>query len=593
MSFTSSGSQEEVQTVVTLLLLDKMPVAEEQLVVEVSEASASRRSDDRRLSTTDWQVDYTVMSANYSAAMEIMAVAEDMVSSADAVLEDLTEIMASNYMYLYSDSWVMTGPTMVEMGATATYSNTSTASTASSTETATTTTGVTATYTTTSYPYVVQQTISFASNGIQDEVLVVITDLMLTKLEVEEDLLTVILSDSGAWQGSGRRLSSTMWSAVFQVRAADYAAASSVLGAFEDISDSVVIFAAELRSWFTSNGLEVESGSVAVTQPRLMEASEVGAPTGAPTPAPTTSLPTVVTTAEPNILEEDNDADQANAVLFGIIVGCGVLSLCICCVVTEVYVLRRRRARAGVPVNGGLTNAQIRALMDLEGNARPPSNAPGDAEEGNDKPPARSDSGRSLGSRTRSGAEVGVSSNSSRDNEKLHIRLVKAPGEKSGVTLRDDGEALVVAQLQDAGFVREWNRKHPDQGVSAGDRIVSVNGTSGSCSRMRREFELSPTLDITIERVVASARRPRDSRGRSKDSGSGSPRRSTSSSRSLSTPRRLGAQARGGKDNEDNELTGLALVREPMHPSTQPRRPIDARSVASPSPMSARSNLSI
>jgi len=502
MAFTSSGSQEEVKTAVTLLLLDKIPVAQEQLVVEVSEAGASQDSG-RRLTTTDWQVDYTVMVANYSAAMAMADIVEDMASSSAAVVQDLSDILASYGLDFDGESYVITGSSVVEMGASATHSSTSTATSSSSTATVTTATSATSTHTTTSLPFVVRQTISFASTGTQDELLVVVTDLLLTKLEVEEDLLTVELSDSGAWQGSGRRLSSTMWTADFQVRAADHEAASSILEVTEDIHGAAVVFALEMRAWFAGHGLQLESGSVTVAEPRLMEASELYAPTGAPTAAPSGSPAGPSITLAPVSLEEE-DEKEANVTIFAIVVGGVGLSLIVCCVLTEVYVLRRRRARQRVLVNG--INAQISALMGLEG---PPADGTGDAEEGNDnnKPPSPSGEASTPtppddsphGSTEDSGGSGGG------DSVNLYIKLAKkTPVEKSGATLRNDGVSLEISELQDDGFLREWNRMHPGREVQVGDRIVSVNGISGSCSRMRREFQLSPKLDMTIHRASSN-----------------------------------------------------------------------------------------
>ncbi|CAK0836648.1 unnamed protein product [Prorocentrum cordatum] len=208
-------------------------------------------------------------------------------------------------------------------------------------------------------------------------------------------------------------------------------------------------------------------------------------------------------TLAPVSLEEE-DEKEANVTIFAIVVGGVGLSLIVCCVLTEVYVLRRRRARQRVLVNG--INAQISALMGLEG---PPADGTGDAEEGNDnnKPPSPSGEASTPtppddsphGSTEDSGGSGGG------DSVNLYIKLAKkTPVEKSGATLRNDGVSLEISELQDDGFLREWNRMHPGREVQVGDRIVSVNGISGSCSRMRREFQLSPKLDMTIHRASSN-----------------------------------------------------------------------------------------
>jgi len=241
-----------------------------------------------------------------------------------------------------------------------------------------------------------------------------------------------------------------------------------------------------------------------VTDPRLMEASEVGAatqaPTLAPTPAPYAGGPVF------GMLVEEEEVGQANAVLFAI-VGGAVLALCICCVLTEFFVLSRRRARRAMANNRpSLTNEQIRDLMDLEGDKRPPavSNDEGNDHASNGNGHDEGNNDMSLSPRPPSNAE-GDGEFSGLRGQKMHIHLAKSPGEKSGVTLRKVGESLRVEELQEVGFVREWNRQHPDQEVLIGDLVVNVNGTYGNAGRMLREFQLSPMLDVTLERVVVVA----------------------------------------------------------------------------------------
>ncbi|CAK0809096.1 unnamed protein product [Prorocentrum cordatum] len=118
MAFTSTGGQAEVQTAVTLMLLDKLPILQDQLVVEVSEAAGGKMSSRRLTLTvaTDWEVDYMVKCGYYSDASYIMEM--DMVDSSNTTVQDLCDIMEDHGMYLYEDSMKMGAISMTEMGAT-------------------------------------------------------------------------------------------------------------------------------------------------------------------------------------------------------------------------------------------------------------------------------------------------------------------------------------------------------------------------------------------------------------------------------------------------------------------------------------------
>eukprot|EP00932_Pfiesteria_piscicida_P021395 SRR837773.8184.p2 GENE.SRR837773.8184~~SRR837773.8184.p2 ORF type:complete len:155 (-),score=71.82 SRR837773.8184:20-424(-) len=80
------------------------------------------------------------------------------------------------------------------------------------------------------------------------------------------------------------------------------------------------------------------------------------------------------------------------------------------------------------------------------------------------------------------------------------ITLKKVPGSRLGVDVDlTDGIYLVVDKVND-GLVAEWNSKNPDKVVTAGDRIKSVNGTSGNAQQMTEVCKKEDVLEMVVER---------------------------------------------------------------------------------------------
>jgi hypothetical protein len=483
MAFTSSGSQAEVLAVMTEVLLARMPVADEDhLIVEVSEARRrlSTAASGRRLSTTtDWQVDYTAMTANQSTAAELLSAAEDLVSSSAFEL-DLLEAFVFKALIFIAGSLDVADPALIEMGASTTLSSTTSVTTTAVSATATSVSSVTTTQTTTTLPYVVMQTISFASSGTQEEVLAVMTEMLTSKLDVDEENLIVEVSEARrrlSTAASGRRLA-TDWQVDYTARAEDSITGSGILNNANQMRAAGVVFSMEMQSWFSSYDLQLDTASVSLTVPSLVEAAVLDMPSPAPTPgaSPSTSsgVPVVTTFPAEEVYTEE---DQSKAIIFVAIGGSVCCFLCLLGAGTELYVLRRKkkRLRIGQPKPG-----LNRDMTFMDGNNRMSKESNADELDKDAGAEAADDpSGGSI---------------------RFSVRLVKTSGDRSGFVLRDDGEVLRVMSVKDTGFVGEWNRAHPDQQIQAKDTIVSVNGTSDGCQRMRREFKDSETLELTIER---------------------------------------------------------------------------------------------
>lgn len=67
------------------------------------------------------------------------------------------------------------------------------------------------------------------------------------------------------------------------------------------------------------------------------------------------------------------------------------------------------------------------------------------------------------------------------------------------ITYASLGKSLVIEDLYD-GPVKEWNEKNPDRIIRRFDRIISVNGQSGSSTKLLGALGASQLAEITLSR---------------------------------------------------------------------------------------------
>ncbi|CAK0808997.1 unnamed protein product [Prorocentrum cordatum] len=109
--FGSSGTQEQVLGAVTETLLTMLSVTSEQLAVTVSSSAGSGNSE-RRLASTEWQVDYNV-TADHNALDSIFLAAADMSADAAALTQTLAQALSSRGLQLEAGSLVLEAPELV------------------------------------------------------------------------------------------------------------------------------------------------------------------------------------------------------------------------------------------------------------------------------------------------------------------------------------------------------------------------------------------------------------------------------------------------------------------------------------------------
>jgi hypothetical protein len=111
-AFSSSGTEEDVLDAVTETLLSTLGVTDEQLALTISSTAGSEDSE-RRLSSTEWQVDYEV-TAGRAAADAILLLAEEMSTDATALTQSLTQALSARGLQLEVDSVALEQPRLVE-----------------------------------------------------------------------------------------------------------------------------------------------------------------------------------------------------------------------------------------------------------------------------------------------------------------------------------------------------------------------------------------------------------------------------------------------------------------------------------------------
>lgn len=87
--------------------------------------------------------------------------------------------------------------------------------------------------------------------------------------------------------------------------------------------------------------------------------------------------------------------------------------------------------------------------------------------------------------------------------QEFTIKLNKAndpSGGKLGIDVHlTDGVTLHVDKVTE-GMVGEWNKQNPDQQVKKGDRVISVNGSSGNAQQLTQVCKKNEVLEMVVKR---------------------------------------------------------------------------------------------
>merc|ERR1719188_2892367 len=94
--------------------------------------------------------------------------------------------------------------------------------------------------------------------------------------------------------------------------------------------------------------------------------------------------------------------------------------------------------------------------------------------------------------------------------DEFSFALRKADGTDLGLSVSQDGQALLIEAVRGDGAVDAWNKScaggpRPERVVGPGDRIVGVNGVTEDPERMLEECESEQLLRLTVRRGGAPA----------------------------------------------------------------------------------------
>jgi len=79
----------------------------------------------------------------------------------------------------------------------------------------------------------------------------------------------------------------------------------------------------------------------------------------------------------------------------------------------------------------------------------------------------------------------------------FEVFLERVPGQKLGLTIAKDCDALIVAVVSDEGVVPDWNRAHPDRQLLVGDTLLEAQqGFIGGRSTLVNILALEPAARI-------------------------------------------------------------------------------------------------
>lgn len=88
----------------------------------------------------------------------------------------------------------------------------------------------------------------------------------------------------------------------------------------------------------------------------------------------------------------------------------------------------------------------------------------------------------------------------------LKVYLDKTDGDRLGINIDQAPEGILVTACEETGLVAVWNQYRPEARIDAGDKIISVNGTSNSAQAMLQEIKKNQILLLTVKKnAVASA----------------------------------------------------------------------------------------
>mmetsp|Transcript_108968 Transcript_108968/g.305002 ORF Transcript_108968/g.305002 Transcript_108968/m.305002 type:complete len:133 (-) Transcript_108968:142-540(-) len=81
------------------------------------------------------------------------------------------------------------------------------------------------------------------------------------------------------------------------------------------------------------------------------------------------------------------------------------------------------------------------------------------------------------------------------------ITLNRTEGSSLGIDVDlTDQTTLQIEEVHDNGLVVSWNKAHPDMELRIGDRVVCVNGTSGSASALVDASKKNAELQMVVRR---------------------------------------------------------------------------------------------
>ncbi|CAK0892220.1 unnamed protein product, partial [Prorocentrum cordatum] len=105
------------------------------------------------------------------------------------------------------------------------------------------------------------------------------------------------------------------------------------------------------------------------------------------------------------------------------------------------------------------------------------------------------------------GSPVSLAEAAGRPDE-FSFTLRKADGTGLGLSVAQEGPALLIEAVRSDGAVEAWNKScagRPERIVVPGDRIVGVNGVTEDSARMLEECESQQLLRLTVRREGAQA----------------------------------------------------------------------------------------
>jgi len=93
------------------------------------------------------------------------------------------------------------------------------------------------------------------------------------------------------------------------------------------------------------------------------------------------------------------------------------------------------------------------------------------------------------------------SSRSGQLAEEFTISVDRTAGQRLGVDVRHEGDAvLVVKEVSEGGLFQQWNDSNPSAALKVGDRIVAANGVRESAVGMVAECEKKQVLEFKVQR---------------------------------------------------------------------------------------------